>query len=136
MKLSAVVIGILAAVITLPALACGPMTSGGSTTSASGDNTRRQRWVKKRVEHLNQQNEDYRALRARTKIDRAIGPGVSSDMSEFEAIQKQHKREQVELLMLKNELGDITPDERRALVEFLKRRRNHVQGQSRQRSNQ
>jgi hypothetical protein len=135
MKLSAVVIGILAAAITLPALACGPMTSGGSMTSGSGDNTRRQRWVKKRVEHLNQQNEDYRALRARSKVNKAIGLG-GEDLREFEAIQKQHKREQIELMMLKNELGEISPDERKALVEFLKRRRGHVQGQSRQRSNQ
>ncbi len=135
MKLSAVVIGILAAVITLPALACGPMTSGGSTTSGSGDNTGRHRWVKKRVEHLHQQNEDYRALRARAKVNNVIGLG-GQDSTEFEAIQKQHKREQVELLMLKNELGEISPDERKALVEFLKRRRGHVQGQHRQRSNQ
>jgi hypothetical protein len=111
------------------------MTSGGSTTSGSGDNTRRHRWVKKRVEHLNQQNEDYRALRARSKVNKAIGLG-GEDLREFEAIQKQHKREQIELMMLKNELGEISPDERKALVEFLKRRRGHVQGQSRQRSNQ
>ena len=135
MKLSAIAIGILAAVITLPALACGPMTSGGSMTSSSSDNTRRQRWVKKRVEHLHQQNEDYRALRARSKVDRVIGPS-GEDSREFEAIQREHKREQVDLLMLKNELGDISPDERKALVEFLKRRRTHVQGQHRQGSNQ
>lgn len=111
------------------------MTSGGSTTSGGGDNTGRHRWVKKRVEHLNQQNQDYRALRARSKVNKAIGPG-GDDLREFEAIQKQHKREQLELLMLRNELGEISPDERKALVEFLKKRRSHVQGQHRQRSNQ
>jgi hypothetical protein len=56
--------------------------------------------LKKRIEHLNQQNQDYRALRARAKVNKAIGPG-GEDMREFEAIQKQHKREQIELMMLK-----------------------------------
>jgi len=126
-----IAISLVASLIATSAFACGPgMTGPGTNTGlGGGDNTRRQRWVKKRVEHLQQQNQDYRALRARAKIDRAIGPFGGSDSSEFEAIQKQHRREQVELMMLKKELGDISPSELAALKQFLtKRRANVVKG--------
>lgn len=123
-----------------PALACGPMTSGGSTTSGTtstsgGDNTKRRKWVKKRVENLNQRNENYRGLRFSSKLGDLSGPFPTAEDKEadrkFRAIQKQHKREQIELMMLKNELGEISPDERKALADFLKRRRARAQGQNR-----
>jgi len=93
---------------------------------SGSDNPARQRWVKKRIEQLDQQNEEYRTARLKAKFEHQLGPGGGS---EYESIQKEHHREQVELLMLKNEAGVATPAERAALNKFLHKREGHVQGQ-------
>jgi hypothetical protein len=112
---------------SLPVFANGPMPSDNTN---SGQSTGRQKWVKNRMGHLNQQNEDYRAARARAKVERELGPGGS----EFASMQAQHRKEQIELLMLKNEMGVATPEERAALNRFVHKRQGHVQGQHHQRT--
>lgn len=98
------VVGVLAIFMAASAFACGPMTSGSgqTTSSGGGDNTKRRKWAKKRVETLNQKNENYRGLRFSSKLGDFSGPipraeDIEADRK-FRAIQRQHKREQIELI--------------------------------------
>jgi hypothetical protein len=98
-----------------PALACGPTASSSSTSSTTVTTTHRQKWVKKRVLRLEIEND----------IDQLAASGGHPSRE----VARKMWTNRLEYLMLKREVGAITPKEEMELnwilQEFYPARNRH-----------
>ena len=131
MKSARLLILAFASAIAAPGFANGPMPADGnmstqnSTVTTGGGtqmNSGRDRWTRRRIKHLRQQNDDYRkAQRTADTLGYATGEYVPQ-MHRNTAAQRQHMINRYEFLALKAERGKATQKdvaELRALQHYL-----------------
>lgn len=112
MKLAAITCGIVAAVMAIPARACGP----GMTTAPSGGGNSthpgRQRWVRHRMKQLDQQMHDHReANKWSDGLGYATGEFVPQ-MHRNAAEERRYMINRFEYLALKTERGKASAKDR------------------------
>jgi hypothetical protein len=111
-----IVIGAFVTLTTVPSFACGPTTSSSSTSTTTTmqpiDETARQRWVAKRIRHLQRQGEIDNALFAVDAAHQASNQRY-----------RQYVTDRFEYLVLKGQRKGLTPAEAtefKSLLQFLK----------------
>jgi hypothetical protein len=125
---------VLAILITVPvtSFACG-MTSGHSGHSGSGGGGRqgggRDKWTKKRIKELKQlrQQDKNRGTSAGDVLSKGISRGqqlnnplaVTMEDQRREARKQQQLKHAIEILALKVERGEATPEQRAKLAQLI-----------------
>ncbi|MEP7016130.1 MAG: hypothetical protein ABI925_11875 [Verrucomicrobiota bacterium] len=104
MKIRVVLIVSLAALIALPAIACGP-SGGSSQNTGHSMSPGRKQWTKKRMKHLKQQMSDYNSAQ---KWSDGLGYATGEWVPQMHRNSAEHRRYMInryEFLALKAEHG-------------------------------
>ena len=122
MKIRTLMVVLFASLFALPALACGPMPSGGSSGGSSYKNPGRKKWAKKRIKQLKGKMSDYH--KAQQWSD-GLGYATGEMVPQVRRNAVEHRQfliHRYEFLALKAEYGKASITEQiemRALQSYL-----------------
>lgn len=131
MKIRTVLVLLTAAFLALPAYACGPGMSNGTTSTSNGGRQMspgRERWTRKRLGHLKRQRQQLNQPRGYDEVDmyshlqQMNDPfAITASDKRRDAERRQREMNVIETLAIKKERGELTPKGEKKLQDLLRK---------------